>query len=92
MEAHEEEKGEFVQHTVISSNPGSFGYEMNKMLFFSGLSQAIEKHNLTVPENVLDETDFCAKFVDFLGQYQINLPTENVPQFELNSITTLMKK
>ena len=69
------------------SNPGSFGYEMNKMLFFSGLTQAMEKHNLTVPKNVLDNTDFVAQFVEFLGQYNISLPTENVPQFELNSIT-----
>ncbi len=68
-----------------SSNSGSFSYEFNKMLFVSGLIQIMEKHNMAVPENLLDDTDFVTQLIAFLEQHNINLPTENVPQFQVNS-------
>ena len=72
---------------LTSSDSGSFSYEVNKILFVSGLVQNMEKHNMTMPENLLDETDFVPKLLEFLGQYNINLPTENIPQFHIDSVS-----
>ena len=70
-----------------SSNSGSFNYEFNKMLFVSGLVQIMEKHNMAVPENLLDNTDFVSQLLEFLEQNDISLPTENIPQFHIDSVT-----
>jgi len=72
--------------STVKSNPGAFNYEFNKMLFVSSLVQTMEKHNMTMPENLLDNTDFVMKLLEFLGQYDISLPIENIPQFQINSI------
>jgi len=55
------------------------------MLFVSSLVQTMETHNMTVPEKILDDTDFITKLLEFLGQYDISLPIENIPQFQINS-------
>ncbi len=72
---------------LTSSNSGSFSYEFNKMLFVSSLVQIMEKHNMTIPENLLDNTDFASQLLAFLEQHNINLPTENIPQFHIDSVT-----
>jgi len=50
----------------------------------------MQKHNLSVPEDLLEKTDFVQQLFQFLRQYEINLPTENVPQFQLNSIIPVL--
>ncbi len=54
------------------------------MLFVSGLVQIMKKHKMTVPENLLDDTDFAPQLLAFLEQHNIHLPTENVPQFHID--------
>ncbi len=68
---------------------GSFSYEFNKMLFVSSLVQIMKKHNMTVPENLLDDSDFVPQLLAFLEQHNISLPTENVPQFQINSVQSV---
>ena len=70
---------------TLKSNPRSFGFELNKMLFVSGLVQLMEKHHLRVPENLLDNTDFVPRLLEFLEQHNVSLPTENVPQFQIDT-------
>jgi len=42
-----------------------------------------------MPENLLDNTDFVPQLFKFLEQYNMNLPTTNIPQFPLNTLTSL---
>ncbi len=74
------------ENKALELNSGSFSYEFNKMLFVSSLVQIMEKHNMTMPENLLDNTDFVSQLLAFLEQHNINLPTENIPQFQIDSV------
>ncbi len=80
-----ETKNSVIKTTKTGKQSGSFNFEFNKMLFVSSLVQTIGKHNMTMPENLLDNTDFIPQLVGFLKQYDVNLPTENIPQFQTNS-------
>jgi len=71
---------------ILESNSGSFNFEFNKMLFVSGLVQIMEKHNMAVPANLLDNTDFVLQLLGFLEQHGISLPSENVPQFQIELV------
>lgn len=59
------------------------------MLFFSGLVQLMEKHYFSVPENILDNPDFVSQLLEFLEQENVSFPTENIPQFQIDSSTPL---
>jgi len=74
---------------ILQLNSGSFSFELNKMLFVSGLAQIMEKHNMRVSGNLLDDTDFVPQLLGFLEQHGVSLPTENVPQFQISSVAPL---
>jgi hypothetical protein len=80
--------GEFKTQTV-SSKPGGFSHEMNKMLFVSSLLELFGEHNIVFPEDLLETTDFMPQLFEFLGTYGIQPPQKFVPRFKINKSAVL---
>ena len=85
-EANEAERGPEKKGVVL--NPGSFSYEVNKMVLVSSFISLLQNHKVSVPENLLDNSDFVPQLFKFLEQFNMNLPTTNIPQFPLNALSS----
>ncbi len=77
---------------IVSTISGSFSFDVNKMVLVSSLVSLLQKHKMSVPENLLDDTDFVSQFFIFLGLYKMNLPKENIPKFSLDHVTPLISQ
>jgi len=51
----------------------------------------MKTHNMSVPENILEDPKFVSQFLEFLSGENINLPTTNVPKFDVTSVFTQSK-
>jgi len=76
---------------TVFSQSGSFAYETNKLLFLYSFSQLMKNHNMSVPENILEDSNFVSQFLEFLSGENINLPTTNVPKFDVSFASTQSK-
>lgn len=84
-------QGPLVKPVTVASTAGSFSHEMNKMLFMASLTGLFSEHNMTYPEDLLDNSDFAAKMFEFLKGYNITPPTSNVPKFKVGRSQTQTK-
>jgi len=56
------------------------------MVLVSSFVSLLERHQMSLPENLLDNTDFVPQLFKFLEHYNVNLPTETIPKFLLNTL------
>ena len=54
------------------------------MLFMSRVTDLLAKHQMSVPEDLLDGTTFIPALLGFLEKFDIHLPTQDIPKFTTN--------